>query len=195
MFRPATEAGVGIGVLPILLLALVTLAASAVGADAGDDRLGDARLFFDVVERERADRRLPVPSTTDGGATARRAGERGTGVGAPGRARRDGVGDGIDGRGGRTDDTIAAPGHSAARGRQRPRFEARLRVGHRVRVIVDGRPCRGVLAARPTEGTALHCQALPPGVEAMRLGVDGRLALTFDDGRRRLVAPGDAFGR
>lgn len=145
------------------LAALTIVAALPPALDA--DALGDARLFFTPAERER------------------RVDERDASVSAgSGPSRRDGVG---------TDPTARHPSDASASAKRRPsrggEFEALLRTGERVRVVVGGEHCRGV-----RDVPDLHCERLPDDVRAFAL--DGRrLVVTFLDGRRRRLVVGESL--
>ena len=151
----------------VLALAL----GAAPGAPArGADALGDARLFFAPHERAAATASGPVP-----GASADPArGADDAGASAPG-----GPGSGPSVPRAASADTTRRDGP--------PRFEALVGVAGRVRIVVDGRVCRGERGR-----TALRCGRLPDGVGALALGADGRrLLVTFADGARRHVAVGE----
>jgi len=155
------------------------------------DALGDARLFFTPAERD--------PSATLGLA--------GQGVvvdGASGHApsREDGSGGAPDEgdrearlpaerRGPfRSDDgTEPSSRGSHAAARRRIGFDAVLRVGDRVRIVLGGGPCRA-----GSEGAELQCDRLPDGIESLVLGPDGRrLVVTFDSGRRARFGVGETI--
>ena len=158
-----------------------------IGRDPGTvDPLDGARLFFPADERatrddafagssSRAvqggadDRPTPGDATPSGSVPSPKesdaGGDVGTGGPATGRAPTDRIG--------------------------HPRFQAVLRVGDRVRVVVGDRPCREI----GTTTNALRCDAMPDGVRSLALDADGRrLIATFADGRRERLAVGAVIG-
>lgn len=171
-----------------LASAIVALAlAAALAADDGaQDRLEGARLFFGAAERARADRSASAHASAEGEISAPARDAR-----AEARSARAAVielaDDGLSG------EAPASPG--AATAAAPARFEARLRVGRRWRVVIDGHPCRGAATPDRAEVARLHCRSLPRGVEALHLDADGELLATFAGGGRRPIALGEAFRR
>lgn len=187
--------------LGLAALAIVAAVSPSLGADA----LGDARLFFTPAERgvtepeSRGDERADgdgIDGESGGGEGVdgermdgtqaereRRGDERNASVStASSPSRRDGAG---------IDPSARHPSDAPTSAKRRPPrdggFEALLRTGERVRVVVGGEHCRGV-----RDVPDLHCERLPEGVRAFAL--DGRrLVVTFRDGRRRRLVVGESL--
>jgi len=156
------------------------------------DSLGTARLFFTATER----------ALLEGGAEAREqaGGKTSEAASEASPEDADALADAPDGgrserrADGREPDRAVGGGPTRPTTTLSPRgvFQARVRVGARIRVIVDERPCHGTLTELGT-GTDLQCGALPDGLRALALDPDGRrLVATLVDGRRRRLAVGDA---
>lgn len=191
------------------LLGAVTLAAAGTGhaegglVTDGDDRLGESRLFFSVIERRAAlaiagervgtSGRESVAEVSADGLAGTVTGEgRGEGAGADSST---GSGEGESAA--RANDAAAEsrPDRASSSGTMsRVLYQALLRVGKRVQLLVDDRPCRIAVEALHADEVAVRCPLLPEGVRALALSThDGRLVVTLQDGRRRRLDVGEAL--
>ena len=144
-------------VAALLSIGLLGMTSSTRAADA----LGDARLFFAPDERARTEG-VPAPANdTSNDASVEVEASARPASRAP-----------------KAPEGTGAPRHRIG-------FDALLRVGGRVRVVVGGRPCRG-----SADGSELQCGDVPAAVDTLALAADGRLVVTLRDGSRRRVSVG-----